>query len=476
MPGHDDTLNDGGPTLDPLDELCTCGHTRGEHHTLDEDCTTPGCGCESFQSHGHAFGEGQPSEAQLEAALDAHNDRRAAEIGESVRELTADLPGGEGRIGEIKNELDQILDAALLCDDANCRHRRDRHHTFEREGDIDCSVHDCVCTGFLEPKSTEQEPLVVPAFLRADALRNATRNSNTDEAADHISHDQRAKELDVDHAAEIEALTDDQLAESNRVQLETLDNLCTCGHRYGDHSIAHGDLCLFAGCECRAFDALLKPVELEFVHDSPVDPEAIRRATRGPADEQVDRVLGDNPFRFSCCLKCGHAAEDHAANGTVCHVEGCDCEALVEHTGDHDGRRPYTPPLLRKRLIGEDELRKVLIDAGRLDLLQQLPEVDRVTLNYGAEHWQMIESLVSAPQGSNEATRPESDRTTIAIATALLELRQCLGVSNSDSAALMAAIKKNAEVVDKTVETLELMSARLLPFVAKVLQDEAEDT
>ena len=492
MPGHDDTLNAGGPEGDAMDELCTCGHTLGVHHTLDEACCEDGCECCAFQRVNAEFGNGQPSEEQLQAQLDAHNDRRASEIGESVRELTADLPGGEGRIGEIKDELDQILDAALLCTDSNCRHRRDRH---KHDG-----CNDCDCPAFLEPKSTEEELLEVPGFLRADA--RATRNSNTDEAVDLWSNDARARAMDAEPLSPTESMTDEQRTESDAVQAETLDNLCTCGHRYGDHASNYGELCLLADCECVKFEALLKPADLEFVHDSPVDPEAIRRATRGPADEEVERVLGDNPFRFACCLKCGHSAEDHAAlaSHTVCHVEGCDCEALVEYTGaeldpkgitfahdenigpapedivdehgdhpysaiDHeklelDRRLPYTPPLLRKKYIGEAELRKVLIDAGRLDLLQQLPEVDRVTTNYDAEHWQEIERLARNPQGSSETARPESERTITAIATALLELRQCLGVT-IDNARMLDIIQQNTVAIQETVKALDRIVGRV---------------
>ena len=511
MPGHDDTLNPGGPDSveSALDQLCTCGHTLGVHHTLDEACCEDGCECCAFQGVNPEFGNGQPSEAQLQAQLDAHNDRRASAIGESVRELTADLPGGEGRIGEIKGELDQILDAALLCDDSTCRHRRDRH---KHDG-----CNDCDCPTFLEPKSTEPETLEVPAFLRQ------ANRSNTREAQDDLwSHDAHARAIDKDHAAELEAMTDDQLAESNRVQLETLDNLCTCGHRYGDHAANYGELCLLAVCECVKFEALLKPADLEFVHDSPVDPEAIARATRTitllPEDEQ--------PFRITHCLKCGHEAEEHAANGTVCHVKGCDCEALVEYTAgesilgaeidreldhelieelrdenedlckqlglaggypnhgaadldpkgltfahdenigpapedivDADGRKPYTPPLLRKKYIGGAELRKILGDAGRLPLLEELAEVDRVTINHDAEHWHEVERLARSPQGSSE-TNTARDRTIKAIAQSLLDLRQCLGVS-IEHAQLLSVIERNTATIQKTVEALDRIVDRV---------------
>ncbi len=479
MPGHDDTLNAGGPEGDPMAELCTCGHVLGVHHTLDEACCEDGCECCAFQRMNSEFGNGQPTEEQIQAQLDAHSQQ----IAENVRDLTADLPGGEGRIGEIKNELDQILDAAQLCSDTSCGHRRDRH---KHDG-----CNDCECPTFLDA-------LEVPTFLGAawTGTRKSSTHSNTREAVDRLmteehrkigtpgqTHDDRARAMDAEAMSPTEAMTDEERTESDAVQAETLDNLCTCGHRYGDHWV--DDQCSRPGCECDVFEALLK------LHDDPTFlPDDVR-----PTDEQVAAfVTGREPVDLTraaneaalpllntCCLKCGHEAEDHAANGTVCHVKGCDCEALVEYTGgiDHealerDRRLPYTPPLLRKKYIGEAELRKVLIDAGRLDLLQQLPQVDRVTTNYGAEHWQEIERLARNPQGSSETARPESERTITAIATALLELRQCLGATYTNSDALMQAIKKNAEVVDKTVETLELMSARLLPFVAKVLRDEGE--
>ncbi len=506
MPGRDDTLED------VMDQLCTCGHTLGVHHTLDESCCEHGCECDAFQGVNAEFGNGQPTEEQIQAQFEAHSQQ----IAENVRDLTADLPGGEGRIGEIKNELDQILDAALLCDDSNCRHRRDRHHTTEREGDTDCAVHDCVCVGFLEPKSTEPETLAVPSFLRADALRKPTRNSNTHETADDLwSHDAHARAIDKDRAAELGAMTDEQRTESDAVQAETLDNLCTCGHRYGDHAANYGELCLLAVCECVKFEALLKPVamtdtllpddvrptdeqvaafvtgvpteelnsvDLEYVHDSPIDPEAIARATRGPADVQVGN-LEERPFRNTCCQKCGHEAEDHAANGTVCHVKGCDCEALVEYTGGinpedveagifaglkryrddpgTDPRKPYTPPLLRKKYIGEAELRKILAEAGRLDLLEEIPEgqVDRVTVNHDAEHWHEIERLARNPQGSSE-TNTARDRTIKAIALSLLELRQCLGVS-IEHAQMLSVIERNTKAIQKTVEALDLLVDRV---------------
>jgi hypothetical protein len=434
MPGHEG---------DAMAELCTCGHVLGVHHTLDEACCEDGCECCAFQGVNSEFGQGQPSEEQLQAQLDAHNDRRASEIGESVRALTADLPGGEGRVGEIKNELDQILDAALLCTDSTCRHRRDQHHTSEREGDTDCAVHDCVCTGFLEPKSTEEELLEVPAFLRAD------RHSNTDEAVDLWSNDARARAMDAEAMSPTEGMTDEQRAESDAVQAETLDNLCTCGHRYGDHASNYGELCLLADCECVKFEALLKPVDL----------------TRAANEAALS-------FRDTTCATCGHESNRHHGQ-RACEVDGCDCQALVESTGDdpdgsaidhekleRDRRLPYTPPLLRKKYIGEAELRKVLIDAGRLDLLQRLPQVDRVTTNYGAEHWHEIERLARNPQGSSETARPESERTITAIATALLELRRSLGAT-IDNARMLDIIQQNTVAIQETVKALDRIVGRV---------------
>jgi hypothetical protein len=442
MPGHEG---------DAMAELCTCGHVLGVHHTLDEACCEDGCECCAFQGVNSEFGQGQPSEEQLQAQLDAHNDRRASEIGESVRALTADLPGGEGRVGEIKNELDQILDAALLCDDASCRHRRDVHGKDDEDG---CMAEGCECPAFLEPQSTE-EPSATFLGAAWTGTRKSNTHSNTREAVDRImaeehlkigtpgqTHDDRARAMDAEAMSPAEAMTDEERTESDAVQAETLDNLCTCGHRYGDHWI--DDQCSRPGCECDVFEALLKPVDLT------------RMANEAATS-----------FRNTCCLKCGHEAEDHAANGTVCHVKGCDCEALVEYTGgiDHeklerDRRLPYTPPLLRKKYIGEDELRKVLIDAGRLDLLQQLPQVDRVTTNYGVEHWQRIERLARNPQGSSEATRPESERTITAIATALLDLRQSLGAT-IDNARMLDIIQQNTVAIQETVKALDRIVGRV---------------
>lgn len=386
MPGADDTLTAGGPEVDPLDELCTCGHRRGEHHTIDEDCTVEHCACVTFHATNPEFGEGQPSEAQLQAQLDAQRDS----IGESVRELTADLPGGEGRIGEIKGELDQILDAALLCDDSNCRHRRDRH---KHDG-----CNDCDCPAFLQP---QRETLEVPAFLRQ------ANRSNTREAIDTLreeagaipsrplTHDLRALEMDAEPLGPVAGMDADQREESDRIQAETLDRVCECGHRYGKHSTLD-DHCTEANCACVNW----------------TDP---RRTEAGAIDhEKLER----------------------------------------------DRRLPYTPPLLRKKFIGEDELRKVLADAGRLDLLATLPEVDRVTTNYDAEHWHEIERLARNPQGSSETARPESERTITAIATALLELRQCLGVT-LDTAQLVAHIERNAEVIHETGVLLDRITSRL---------------
>ena len=620
MPGADDTLN----AVDPLDELCTCGHTKGAHSTIADHCLLERCDCLTFEAvtddqlaefvnRGRLAQEAADAViAEVEAGADivnedvggdildtltrAHADAVDEEIGGMVRELTDDLPGGEGRIGEIKGELDQILDAALLCTDSNCGHRRDRH---KHDG-----CNDCDCPTFLEPSDpspdavrratrpemdaaldkavgdfneehgvdlladtlrsnealdeeqfvdaqreardgaamgTLDQPAGAETFLGAawTGTRKSNTHSNTREAVDRLmaeehrrvgtpmrTHDDHARAMDAEAMSPTEGMTEGERTESDAVQAETLDNLCTCGHRYGDHWV--DDQCSRPGCECDEFEALLKPADSEFVHDSPIDPEAIARATRGPADVQVgnlaetDTLLPDDvrptdeqvaafvtgrPFRNTCCLKCGHEAEEHAANGTVCHVEGCDCEALVEYTGGvyvvpegadiienaeahrpqmtvgdvedvfelppgtmekvdpewkrgHDGRKPYTPPLLRKKYIGEGELRKILADAGRLPLLEEIPEVDRVTVNYGVEHWQRIERLARNPQGSSE-TNTASDRTTKAIAIALLDLRQCLGASHANSDAMVSVLQKNAETIAKTTEVLDMIVKRL---------------
>jgi len=633
MPGADDTLNAGGP-WDALEQLCTCGHTRGEHHTLDENCTVPICGCESFQADetpgqqddpltdaqerarreflkGLSVGDGDVSGGIADTLAAAHADA----LDKQLADLTDDLPE-EGRIGEIKSELDQILDAALLCSDGGCGHRRDLHNN----PDGCCKIKGCECPVFLEPKSTDEEQFVdaqrerkradqftapqfrdardgaamgtldqpgetleVPSFLRAGA--RSTR-SNTREAADVWSNDALAASMDRDPMSPTEGMSDEQRAESDAVQAETLDNLCECGHRYGNHASGYGELCLLDECECVKFAALLKPVAEtdtllpddvrptpeqvervlgervlgDFVESVPLDTEALRRVARRPPLPQAGN-LASNPFRRTTCLKCGHEADQHCGQRACC-VEGCDCQALVEYTGgayvvpegadiienaeghripnpggkldpkrhtfahdenigpapedivdatgrkpyavrssrcagcghekiDHDHtephaclgsicecpafvedtgaidrealerdrRLPYTPPLLRKKYIGEEELRKILVDAGRLDLLQQLPEVDRVTVNYGAEHWQEIERLALTPQGSSEAPRPYGEKTITAIATALVELRQCLGAS-IEPAQMLSVIERNAVAIQKTVDALDLIVKR----------------
>ena len=339
MPGHDDTLNAGGPALDPLDELCTCGHTRGEHHTLDEDCTNPACKCAGFQSHGHEFGNSAPStETQLGAARQAKLDAANASLERVQREH-------------------ERANAIATAEHARARSpRNNTHEAVDR--------------------------------IMADEERKVGNPPQT--------HDDRARGMDVEPMSPTEAMSDEERIESDAVQQETLDNRCTCGHRYGDRWV--DDQCSLPGCECDVFEALLKPV--------------------------------DYP--------------DHKA---------------PEFGGD--ARRPYTPPLLRKRLVGEDELRKILTDVGRLDLLEQLPEaeVDRVTTNYDAEHWQQIERLARSPQGSSE-TNTARDRTIKAIALALLDLHQCLGVTTYTER-LVEHIEKNADVIRTTGEVLDRIVDRL---------------
>lgn len=326
MPGHDDTLNAGGPgpIVDPLDELCTCGHTRGEHHTLDEDCTVidPECPCLQFEAVNAEFGNSEPSTETLRARL--------AALEETQRDLDA---GGETPTGE---DLERLVE----------KHR---------------------------PR--------------------ATRN-NTHEAADK-THADLAQEMDREPMSPVESMSEEERIESDAVQAETLANLCTCGHPYGLHTVLDNH-CGERDCLCLQFEPLLKPA------DSAIDHEALERA----------RQL------------------------------------------------PYTPPLLRKRLIGEDELRQVLADVGRLDLLQQLPEVDRVTTNYGAEHWQEIERLALFPQGSSGAE--VSDRTTTAIARCLVDLRQSLGATYQTEE-LMRHIERNAVIIRETGQLLDRVTERLAP-------------
>lgn len=358
MPGADDTLNAGGPgpMLDPLDELCTCGHTRGEHHTLDEACCEDGCECCAFQLVNPEFGEGQPSEAQLRARVDA----------------------------------------------------------FEE-------------------------------------LSKATRN-NTREAIDRDkTHADLAEEMDAEPMSPTAGMTDEERVESDAVQAETLANLCTCGHPYGVHTVADNH-CVERNCVCLQFEPLLKPADgldpknLTFAHDENI----------GPAPEDIVDATGHKPYAVPEGADIIGNAEAH--RGAIDH------EAL-----ERDRRLPYTPPILRKRLLGEDELRQVLTDAGRLDLLAELPEpeVDRVTTNYGAEHWQEIEGLARFPQGSSE-TSVGRDRTTKAIALSLLDLRQSLGAT-IDNAKMLEVIERNTVAIQQTVAALDRI-------VGRVTGDDSEST
>ena len=434
MPGADDTLNAGGPQVDPLDELCTCGHTRGEHHTLDEDCTNPACKCPTFHATNPEFGNSAPSPDVAKAILDAHQQAQADALD-----------------GAMMGTLDQRLDPDKM------------HGAGDGFGGTDEGSH-----LHIEP--------------------TPTRN-NTREAIDRSkSNADLAYEMDADPMSPTVGMSDEQRAESDAVQAETLANLCTCGHPYGIHA-AVDDVCLDMGCPCAEFDALLKPVDAR-------EPDDLTTScfTGNEADKPQHPGLDPKNLTFAHDENIGPAPEDivenaeaHRLNPDEIPRQTADAEppspeawrenSAIDHEAlERDRRLPYTPPLLRKKYVGGDELRKILKDAGRLHLLEELPEVevDRVTTNYGAEHWKEIERLALFPQGSSETTRPDSERTITAIATALLELRQSLGATYSNSDALMAAIQKNAEVVDKTVETLELMSARLLPVVAKVLRDEEE--
>jgi len=427
MPGHDDTLNDGGPAAhDILDDLCTCGHRLGDHHTIDEACLQDDCACAAFQWTGGAFGHSEPTPEQIRARLDAH-------AGDSMG--TLDQSEVDPVLAGHRDALDDMLHASQLCTDGGCGHRREQHGKDDEEG---CTVEDCECPAFLEEPTSEFDTVDAREVARIKSREgppNTTRN-NTREAVDRpMTHDERSAQMDREPMSPVESMSADERRESDAVRSETLDNLCTCGHRYGDHWTVD-DSCAARDCVCEVFDALLKPVD-------PV-----------------------RPFRTTRCAGCGHEEDEHAANATVCHVEGCECQAFIEYTSaiDHeklerDRRLPYTPPLLRKRFIGEDELRKVLQDAGRLDLLAQLPEVDRVTTNYDAEHWSEIERLARFPQGSSETT-VSRERTTKAIATALLELRQCLGVTDYTER-LVKHIEANAAVIHETAVLLDRITSRL---------------
>jgi len=36
---------------DAMKEMCTCGHMRGHHHTLDDNCLIDNCECDGFTSN-----------------------------------------------------------------------------------------------------------------------------------------------------------------------------------------------------------------------------------------------------------------------------------------------------------------------------------------------------------------------------------------------------------------------------------------
>ncbi len=473
MPGADDTLNAGGPQVDPLDELCTCGHTRGEHHTLDEDCTVidPECECSAFQLATPEFGNSPPSEAQLQARLDAQH----AGIAENVRELTADLPGGEGRIGEIKDELDQILDAAQLCSDTSCGHRRDVHIGKLGDG---CNSPGCECPTFLEPKPTRNNTHEAIDTLRreagvlprrpgireqAAALREEDERKRREEQVDRlanpstalVTHDDLARTMDAEPLSPVAGMDADQRKASDRVQREALDRLCECGHRYGDHW-AVDNQCALRNCACVNWtDPRRTEAGGAFEASRPLDLDAVRRAAREPAGVQVGNL---GALRTTRCAGCGHEKDDHdLGERHPCVLDGCGCQAFIEYTSPGlDPRRTVVPPLLRKRYIGEGEARALI---GDLPVLEELPEVDRVTTYYDAEHWHEVERLARFPQGSSEAE--VSDRTITAIAHCLVDLRQSLGVTCSHSEQLVGVLEKNAEAIAKTTEVLDVIVKRL---------------
>ena len=458
MPGADDTLTDGGPALDPLDELCTCGHTRGEHHTLDEDCTVidPECPCSAFQLATPEFGNSSPIlddfSARLDQLLDA-NDEADRKPRNNTREAIDTL---RGEAGVLPRRPDIREQAAAL-----------------RE----------------EDERKRREELVDRLANPNDAL---------------VTHDERAKELDHDHAPTLDALTDEQREASDIVQGQILDRLCECGHRYGEHW-AVDDQCSSRNCACVNWtDPRRTEAGGAFEASRPLDLDAVRRAMRPKLA---------HPFRTTCCAGCGHEKDDHdLAERHACVLDGCGCQAFVEYTspgldpknltfahdeniGPHpddieagifaglkryrdtpDTRRPYVPPLLRKRYMGDAELRALI---GDLPVLEELPEVDRVTINHDAEHWHEIERLALFPQGSSEITA--SDRTTIAIANCLLGLRRSLGVSHSHNEQLVAVLQKNAEAIAKTTDVLDIILQRfgLIPddtAKAATPADEGEDT
>ena len=291
------------------------------------------------------------------------------------------------------------------------------------------------------------------------------------------------------------------------VEHDILDDLCTCGHRLGDHHTID-EACLQDGCACAAFQW----TGGAFGHSEPT-PEQIRarldardggsmgtldQPTRNNTREAADKTHADlaqemdaepmSPVEsmsdeeriesdavqaetLANLCTCGHPYGLHTVLDNHCGERDCVClqfepllkpvDSAIDHEAlERDRKLPYTPPLLRKRFVGEDELRQVLADVGRLDLLQQLPEVDRVTTNYGAEHWQEIERLARFPQGSSEATRPESERTITAIAIALLDLRQSLGATY-DNGRMLDVIQKNTVAIQRTVEALDRIVDRV---------------
>lgn len=328
---------------------------------------------------------------------------------------------------------------------------------------------------------------------------------------------------------------------------------CNCGHRREDHAdntlaTWHGR-CEVEGCDCIEFSTVpfadvpertpeeRRAYDEAFVQEWPIDHEAVKRAARRPElprvghAEELERIAEEHPedeldpktlspgkatLRTTRCASCGHDEDEHAANGMICHAEGCECEAFVEYTGgayvvpddadiiehaatitgrfpttepqpsiartvlEADGRRRrYVPPILRRRFVPLEDLPALLnlSEKGTERLFEQLgldptdpawdtlSEVDPVTTNNGPEsaHWRQIERIAGrvSPEPAGEDVPILT--TYKALALCLLEIRERLG-SVPDEAYLdrvAAAIDRNAQTIATVGDAVETVANRL---------------
>lgn len=141
-------------TADAMEDLCRCGHTRGAHHVIDENCCVVECDCDQFEEV-NLFGNNNDTVVEFArrgAAAQAAADAIIEKANETSNDqLAADMdaePGSPvaGMYPDQREESDRVQQTVLDNPCVDCGHRFGDHGSASGV----CLILDCHCRTFVD--------------------------------------------------------------------------------------------------------------------------------------------------------------------------------------------------------------------------------------------------------------------------------------------------------------------------------------